>query len=220
MAKTKIAVGNLGAEESAQLTHKVLTRAATRAQADALFEHKATGIAAENQKRLRELFVQAPAAETMAPTLAKTAGVSLSKLRKVSDPVVKARAYAKDSGHLAARGIARAKINAGTSRESFQRINAQSNMDVGADARRAARSVFPKQVLKMTGHQPPRLQEFKKTASIDYFFDKLSELSLTDAQRRYPELLKVAGPLTTPSPTLKRAKSAVATTSSLAGGAS
>jgi hypothetical protein len=129
MAKTKIAVGNLGAEESAQFIHKVMTRAATRAQADELFEHKATGIAAANQARLKELFVQAPAAETMAPSLAKT-------------------------------------------------------------------------------------------AAVDTFFDKLAELSMTDAQRRYPELLKVAGPLTTPSPTLKRAKSATAVTSTLAGGAS
>jgi hypothetical protein len=128
MVKTKIAVGNLGAEESAQFTHKVLTRAATRAQADELFEHKATGIAEANQ-RLKELFVQAPAAETMAPPLAKT-------------------------------------------------------------------------------------------ASVDTFFDKLAELSMTDAQRRYPELLKVAGPLTVPAPTLKRAKSSTAVTSSLAGGAS
>lgn len=127
--KNKTAVSNLGAEEVAQMKAKVLTRAATRAEADLLFHHKATGIAAANQKRLKELFVQADGAETMAPSLAKT-------------------------------------------------------------------------------------------AAVDQFFDKVASANLTEAQVRYPELLKVAGPLTNPAPSLKRLKSAVATTSSLAGGAS
>lgn len=71
----KIAVGNLGAEERAQTEHKVITRAQTRAEADLLFNNKATEIAAANQKRMKQLFAQASGAETMAPSLAKTAAV-------------------------------------------------------------------------------------------------------------------------------------------------
>ena len=67
----KRAVANLGAEELAQTELKVLTRARTRAEADLLFEHKATEIAAANRRRLKELFVQAPGAETEAPTIVK-----------------------------------------------------------------------------------------------------------------------------------------------------
>lgn len=71
----KTAVGNLGAEEVAQTKAKVMTRAETRAEADLLFNHKATEIAAANQKRLKQLFVQADGAETMAPSVVKTAAV-------------------------------------------------------------------------------------------------------------------------------------------------
>jgi hypothetical protein len=58
-----------------------------------------------------------------------------------------------------------------------------------------------------------------KTASIaprvDAWFEKNAHLLLTEAQRRYPELLKAAA---VPSPTLKRGKSTPMVQSSLAGG--
>lgn len=49
------------------------------------------------------------------------------------------------------------------------------------------------------------------TANVDAFFEKLSEARKSDAQRRYPELMKVStapGIGTRPSPTLKRSVSA------------
>jgi hypothetical protein len=66
-----------------------------------------------------------------------------------------------------------------------------------------------------------------KTAAIDAFFEKISAPALTEAQRRYPELLKVAaapGPGTRPSPTLTKRtvtslRGATPTQSSLSGGA-
>jgi hypothetical protein len=131
----KIAVGNLGQEEKDQFRAKTISRAQTRAEADALFTHKATEIASDNQKYLKQHFVQAPGAET-APTLAKT-------------------------------------------------------------------------------------------AAVDLFFtllpEKIAEAQLTDAQRRYPELLKVAaapgGRGSNPTPTLKRvSKTEIPTAPMLSGG--
>jgi hypothetical protein len=53
------------------------------------------------------------------------------------------------------------------------------------------------------------------TPRIDAWFEKNASSLLTEAQRRYPELLKVAA---IPSPTLKKGKSTPAVASSLSGG--
>ena len=74
--KRKIAVGNLGEEELAQTKRKVLTRAATRAEADLLFANKATQIASKNRTQLGKLFVQAQGAETMSPSIVKVSSVT------------------------------------------------------------------------------------------------------------------------------------------------
>lgn len=66
-----------------------------------------------------------------------------------------------------------------------------------------------------------------KTAAIDGFFEKVSSANLSDAQRRYPELLKVGaapGVGTRPSPSLSKRKTTDTTgpsptQSSLSGGA-
>jgi tyrosyl-tRNA synthetase len=71
----KIAVGNLGEEELARFKQIVLTRNLTRAQAETLFSH-ANQAKAQAQRKVEGLFVQAKGAETMAPTLAKTASVT------------------------------------------------------------------------------------------------------------------------------------------------
>lgn len=67
--------------------------------------------------------------------------------------------------------------------------------------------------------RPTRAAQVSKTASIaprvDAWFEKNAHLLLTEAQRRYPELLKAAA---IPSPTLKRGKSTPMVQSSLAGG--
>lgn len=73
--KRKIAVGNLGEEELARFKATVLTRAVTRAQAETLFSNANTA-KAQAQRKMDGLFVQAKGAETMAPTLAKTASVT------------------------------------------------------------------------------------------------------------------------------------------------
>jgi hypothetical protein len=54
---------------------------------------------------------------------------------------------------------------------------------------------------------------------VDAFLEKNASLFMTDAQRRYPELLKAAGSMTRPVPTTKRAKSAMPVRSGLSGGA-
>lgn len=56
------------------MTRQVLTRAETRAEAEALFG--ATGEASRKARgQMEKLFIQTPGAETMAPLLSKTASV-------------------------------------------------------------------------------------------------------------------------------------------------
>ena len=110
----KIAVGNMGEEELAQLQHIVLTREDTRAEADLLFGGPAKDMRKTDRKLLEKLFIQTPASVTMAPNLQKTASI---------------------------------------------------------------------------------------TPRVDAFFEKLS--APTDAQRRYPELMKVSAAGTVKSPNLK-----------------
>jgi hypothetical protein len=75
-AKRKTAgVGNAGTEEFEQLKAMTYTRAETRAQADALFDSDAKKMRQADNALMGKLFVQAPAAVTMAPNLQKTAHV-------------------------------------------------------------------------------------------------------------------------------------------------
>jgi hypothetical protein len=48
-------------------------------------------------------------------------------------------------------------------------------------------------VLNMTDEHDTFPKEASITPNVDAFFEKLAEESLTTAQRRYPELLKVSG---------------------------
>jgi hypothetical protein len=74
MAKTKIAVGNLGAEELAQFKWTVRNRSDTQMEADALFG-KNPEVRKKDRAILEKLFIQTPASTTNAPNLQKTAGV-------------------------------------------------------------------------------------------------------------------------------------------------
>lgn len=132
----KTAVGNLGAEESAQVLHTVVNRASNRAEADVMFGSKAAEERKKAGEKLRQLFLQAPAAQT---------GTTPSH-----------------------------------------------------DAQKTA-SVAP---------------------NVEAFFDKLAEARLTDAQRRYPELQKVAvgSPVKVPGLALKKPPGAIPARSSLSGG--
>lgn len=74
MAKTKIAVANLGAEELEQFKWTVRRRSDTQLEADALFNRNPE-VRKKDRAELEKLFVQTPAAVTNAPNLQKTAGV-------------------------------------------------------------------------------------------------------------------------------------------------
>jgi hypothetical protein len=83
-------VGNLGAEEVAELKAKVLTREDVRRETHALFSN-ADAAQKRDRKVVEKLFVQAPGAVT-APTLAKTAS-QFSKTAAVD-------AWFSENGHL------------------------------------------------------------------------------------------------------------------------
>jgi hypothetical protein len=72
--KKRAGVANLGAEELHQTDAKVLTRARTRAQAEALFT-QANAAKAKEQRLFGNLFHQTQGAETEAPMLSKTAAI-------------------------------------------------------------------------------------------------------------------------------------------------
>lgn len=197
----KLAVGNLGEEEAAQLKHTVLTRAATRVEADLLFHHKASEIAAKNRARLAQLFVQAPGAETMAPTIVKSANKDCpsedtpedKKEKKVEHAAIGDKDYEKKNPFAHEHG---------------------------------KHGKLSKKIPKL-GDGPKKLvKKSSVTYNVDRFFDKLAAENYTDAQRRYPELLKVAvapGLGTRPSPNVTKrcateAKGAQPARSSLSGG--
>ena len=69
MKKTKIAVGNLGEEETYQMKLKVETRAASRAIAQAMFPLAAQKSSKRDIKLMKNLFVQAPGSENMSQKL-------------------------------------------------------------------------------------------------------------------------------------------------------
>lgn len=69
-------------EEPSRVRRMILTREETRAEADALFGDRAKEVRKADTAKMRQLFVQAPAAQTMAPNLQggteKTASVAPS----------------------------------------------------------------------------------------------------------------------------------------------
>lgn len=89
--KKRAGVANLGAEEVAQTDLKVLTRARTRAQAEALFSQAAAAKAKE-QRLVSSFFTQGSDGETMAPVLAKTAAVD-EFFAKLAGPTPAQRRY-------------------------------------------------------------------------------------------------------------------------------
>ena len=82
--KKKIAVGNMGEEELERLQRTVLTREDTRAEADLLFGAPAKDMRNADRGMLHKLFVQAPAAVTMAPNLQKNASASPFSFMKLA----------------------------------------------------------------------------------------------------------------------------------------
>ena len=68
----------LASEEIARLRRTVLTREATRAEADVLFGEEAARMRRQDREKMEKLFVQTPGAVTMAPNLQKQSSVSSS----------------------------------------------------------------------------------------------------------------------------------------------
>jgi len=277
-AMKKVAVSNLGAEERAQTEAKVLTRAATRAEAETLFD-QANVAKAKAQRQVKGLFAQAEGAETMAPMLAKTA--SLKKLAKIFGEHVPGESYhgaipyrvrkelhgkylkrkAKEEptgygkagltgaaigaglGGLLGAGHGRVGVPVGAmaggalgglfglglasdDHRKIEHAKKHSKSSKGVDrsiASHVAHHELAKDMAAERRHQE-MLWEMRqhKYASVDSFFDKLAYSQLTEAQRRYPELLKVSaapgGAGTRPTVSLKPPKSARPSTAMMSGG--
>lgn len=232
--KKKIAVGNMGEEELERLQRTVLTRDDTRAEADLLFGAPAKDMRKADRGLLEKLFVQTPAATTMAPNLqkeAKVSGVEMLKLASMlacgpdggdswlkqfegtdflpqaieleeqslmmereeqeqraeediryatQDQSRKAMWAKRDDLHFQKRMLALqlAKHQAGMGAEQHEEPMAEGQPQAPEQA------APPQQAA-----QPPPA-EMSKTSHVDAFF--ANREYLTDAQKRYPELLKVA----------------------------
>jgi hypothetical protein len=278
--KSKIAVGNLGEEELARFKQIVLTRNLNRAQAETLFSH-ANQAKAQASRKIDGLFVQAKGAETMAPTLAKTArvfGEATPSLRHAATPdKVKMKEYRKyidrkshegktswlksigigagvgagagglygalrgggagagagllAGGLVGAAGGAilnasdRATINRSKKIRKTRSYDRALMDDVDTQVRMKEMGDDMKSDLRhreMMDAMNGRSKYSSVTENVDTFFKKLAEASKTEAQRRYPELLKASaapGVGTRPSPATKRGPNMTASQPMSAGGA-
>ena len=189
----KLATGNLGTEELARVSRMALTRADTRAEADVLFGDTAKKMRAEDRKKLEKLFIQTPAAQTMAPNLQKEAKemphfTDQDRPAKVKEIY---KALKRDNPKMPAEVKARI-----ASRKGKKSPESRKPPETGGPAYKA-----PLHYERKGG----KYKASSVTANVDAFFEKLSEASLTDAQRRYPELLKVAyANATTKTPSLQK----------------
>lgn len=193
----KQAVGNLGAEELARVSRYMKTRSETRAEADVLFGNTAKKMRAEDRKKLEKLFVQAPAAVTMAPNLQKEAGDMPHFTEQDRPAKVKEiyRALKRDNPNMPAEVKARI-----ASRKGKKSPESRKPPETGGPAYKA-----PLHFEHKGGKYKASSEQTSMTPNIDAFLEKLSEASLTEAQRRYPELMKVAyANATTKTPSLKK----------------
>lgn len=154
----KISVSNVGHEELARMMLQKDNRASARAAARALFPSVAEDGQAKDSKLMRKLFVQAPGAETMAPTL--------NTMNKQSAAAADDK-WPKKNGPAALQPVQRPQGDYEKDDEQTEAYNQKNKKKA-------------------------------KTAAIDAFFSKYA--GMTDAQRRFPELLKVAKP----TPTMKK----------------
>jgi len=267
----KIAVGNMGEEELAQLVQTRLTRDDTRAEADLLFGGPAKDMRKADRGLLEKLFVQTPASVTNAPNLQKEASMSKVGLLKLAmglscGPDGSDTWLTQFEGtSLMPQAIALEEQTLQMEQEDIQnRIEEQhrySQQDQERNARyqksdqiRLQKRVLALELAKQQAgvgapeeeEMPPEAMEHEqalppeaappqappqappgeqKTASItprvDAFFEKLS--APTDAQRRYPELMKVSAAGTVKSPNIKprvttETSGTTPTRSALAGG--
>lgn len=266
----KVAVGNMGEEELERMQRTVLTRDDTKAEADLLFGEYAKDMRKTDKALLEKLFIQTPAAVTMAPNLQKEASMKPVELLKLAmslsagpsgeeswiaqfegtsllpqaiqleeqslqmdqediqnrieeqarygqqDQERNARWQKRDQLQLQKRvlalELAKEKAGLGAQQEG-------EGQEQEAEMPAEHEQVEPAQEAAPQGMPEPKTASV--TARVDAYFEKLSAPS--DAQRRYPELLKAAG-MDTPKAVNLKARSATASTgqtavrSSLSGG--
>lgn len=267
----KVAVGNMGEEELERMQRTVLTRNETRAEADLLFGDYAKDMRKTDKGLLERLFIQTPAAVTMAPNLQKEARMKPVELLKLAmslsagpsgeeswiaqfedtsllpqaiqleeqslqmeqediqnrieeqarygqqDQERNARWQKRDQLQLQKRVLALelAKEKAGLGAEQEEEPQPEQEAEMPPEHQAGP----PKQEAAPQGMPEPKTASV--TARVDAFFEKLSAPS--DAQRRYPELLKVADSDTKKAISLKargatESSGQTAVRSSLAGG--
>lgn len=232
----KIAVGNMGEEELERMQRTVLTRDETRAEADLLFGEYAKDMRKTDKGLLEKLFVQTPAAVTMAPNLQKEASMKPVELLKLAMSLAAGPSGEEswisqfEGTSLLPQAIHLEEQSLQMEQEDIQsRIEDQtrySQQDQERNARWQKRDQLQlqKRVLALelakekagigeqqeqegaevaeemppeheqheeaVPHDMPQPKTASVTARVDAYFEKLSAPS--DAQRRYPELLKVA----------------------------
>lgn len=176
-------------EELARTHHLMRTREDTRAEADVLFGAPAKAMRLSETAKMRKLFVQAPVAQTMAPNLQGGSEKVAVSEKYVADA---ARQVLQQGGSKGRSGLKRVS--------DFVTSNAQKGaQSPGKKGKRISSANAAFQELMKTGSVAP---------NVDAFFEKLANAQTTEAQRRYPELLKVAAPragtFKVPDTTLKR----------------
>jgi len=192
-----------------QATRQILTRAETKAEADVLFNHSKDS-RKKDRRQLEKLFVQTDGAETMAPNLQKEA----KELTQAGRNKVKGSNFVfPDKKKYPIHDEQHARSALG-----FSKMHGSAEEQ--AAVRKAVAAKYPHLM-----NEKEKTSAAKNTA---LFFDKLaSQGVLTEAQKRFPELLKAAmdtGPLPRPTPQSvpkagsKDLKGATPTRSPLAGG--
>lgn len=229
-----------GLEELARVKRMVLTRADTRAEADVLFGGTAKDMRQADREKLKKLFVQMEAAQTMAPNLQKEARIfGESKPGGIDNSAIpykirqrQFKEYAKEkarekptgygkaigTGALVGGGVgllggvpgalggaaiggltgALAAAHDKANIRSAERALRKGGLDdeLAKVIARKTRDREQGRELRQDIRHWELMRGLEKRSSVspqvDAFFEKVAQASLTDAQRRYPELLKVA----------------------------
>lgn len=196
------------ANDIATVGRIVKTRVDTRKEVDELFNNADKG-RAKDRALIEKHFVQAPLAHTQAPTLQKTAeeekpkkrmgkgeaistlagtGVGVAAAFDKGPKVVKKVLHAP--GRLAQKGL-----NAVSKKiEGKHPIKGALLNGVGQGLAQFGSLQVGQQAGRYAGRAVDKIREKKeKTAHVDAFFKTAGlDTGLTEAQKRYPELLKVA----------------------------
>lgn len=227
MAKTKIAVSNLGAEELAQFKWTVRNRSDTQMEADALFERNPE-VRKKDRAELEKLFIQTPAAVTNAPNLQKQASVEkVAGLKrglrilhsqaknaakgKPDSPGLKeawetavdkmGRRAAKAAGDHPAhaesskpfRPFIKKTLSHPQNKSAIRRGLGDVKSLMASRAAQVAKTVTASVKCICPKPNCPACKK-QKTSAIDTYLAKQERTKLSEAQVRFPELLKVAAP--------------------------